>query len=385
MKGLPIEIRNLQVAYGEIQVLRGIDLSLEAGEFIALLGASGCGKTTLLRALAGFIPITSGDICLNRRSIRGLPPEKRDIAMMFQSYALWPHMSVGQNIGFALRLRGLSKSAIGRSVERMLSLVGLEGYAERHVAQLSGGQRQRVALARALAVDPPILLLDEPLSNLDARIRYNMRHEIKSLQKRLGLSIILVTHDREEAMAMADRVVILERGRILQAGPPEQVYHRPNCEFVASFMGAENGYPVQVCQDGEVLRFQGEQLAVEVCLPLARSPEAEGVNCPRPIEGEMIAWFRSEAAFLTPSGGAPQASLALNARVVQHSYLGNVYRHTVAVGDHEFLVDHPRRVAVDENVDVCIPATALHLFAPGEPGSSTAGCGDASTAESLSL
>jgi ABC-type Fe3+/spermidine/putrescine transport system ATPase subunit len=384
MKGLSIEIRNLQVAYGEVEVLRGIDLSLEAGEFVALLGASGCGKTTLLRALAGFIPITAGDIRLNRGSISGLPPEKRGIAMMFQSYALWPHMSVGQNIGFALRLRGLSKSAIGESVDRMLSLVGLEGYANRNVTRLSGGQRQRVALARALAVDPPVLLLDEPLSNLDARIRHNMRHEIKSLQKRLGLSIILVTHDREEAMAMADRVVILERGRILQAGPPEQVYHRPNCEFVASFMGAENGYPVRVRRDGDRLLLQGEALSVGVSLPLARYPEAQGVNCPRPIEGEMVARFRSEAAFITPSGQAPQTNLALNARVIQHSYLGNVYRHTVAVGEHAFLVDHPRRVAVDQSVDICIPASALHLFAPGEPDRATAGSGDGSPAASPS-
>ena len=213
MKGLPIRIESLGVSYGDVRVLNGIDLTVAPGEFIALLGASGCGKTTLLRALAGFVPIAAGRIEVGGAPVEGLPPERRNMAMMFQSYALWPHMTAAQNIGYGLRLRKWPRARIEERVRALVALVGLEGLERRDVARLSGGQRQRVALARALAIDPPILLLDEPLSNLDARIRQNMRHEVRGLQQRLGLTTILVTHDREEAMSMADRMVILDEGR----------------------------------------------------------------------------------------------------------------------------------------------------------------------------
>ena len=368
MNGLPIRIENLDVSYGDVPVLHGIDLTVAPGEFIALLGASGCGKTTLLRALAGFIPVAAGDIEVGGEPVGTLPPERRNMAMMFQSYALWPHMTAAQNIGYGLRLRRWPKARIAERVRELVALVGLEGLERRNVTRLSGGQRQRVALARALAIDPPILLLDEPLSNLDARIRQNMRHEVRSLQQRLGLTAILVTHDREEAMSMADRMVILDAGRIAQVGTPEEVYQRPASAFVAAFMGAENAYPVNVRRANGAVFVSGRHVAREARLPFAASLAESGVHCPAGNDGPMVARFRSEAAALVESDRLPEEHLALAGQVTRHSYLGNIYRHSVRVGEHEFLVDHPRRIAADRTVAICIPAAALNLFEP-EPGS----------------
>ena len=367
MNGLPIRIESLDVSYGDVAVLHGIDLAVAPGEFIALLGASGCGKTTLLRALAGFIPVAAGRIEVGGKPVGALPPERRNMAMMFQSYALWPHMNTAQNIGYGLRLRRWPKARIAERVRELVALVGLEGLERRNVTRLSGGQRQRVALARALAIDPPILLLDEPLSNLDARIRQNMRHEVRSLQQRLGLTAILVTHDREEAMSMADRMVILDAGRIAQVGTPEEVYQRPASAFVAAFMGAENAYPVNVKRDNGAVLVSGPHLASEARLPFASSLAEDGVHCPAGCEGPMVARFRSEAAALVESARLPDEHLALSGRVARQSYLGNIYRHSVRVGEHEFLVDHPRRIAADRTVAICIPAGALNLFEPEPP------------------
>ena len=366
MKGLPISIEGLRVSYGGAPVLDDIDLSVSTGEFIALLGASGCGKTTLLRALAGFVPVLAGTIEVDGIPVQDLPPERRNMAMMFQSYALWPHMTAGQNIGYGPRLRRWPKARIAERVRELVALVGLQGLEERNVTRLSGGQRQRVALARALAIDPPILLLDEPLSNLDTRIRQNMRHEVRGLQQRLGLTAILVTHDREEAMSMADRMVILDDGRIAQIGPPEEVYRRPASSFVAAFMGAENACPVEVRRENGAVVISGAQVAGEVRLPVAGPPAWSGVHCPSGGAGSMVARFRSEAAALVQSGRVPEEHLALTGRVTQHSYLGNTYRHSVSVGGHEFLVDDPRRIAVDREVEVVVPAGALNLFEPND-------------------
>ena len=367
MNGLPIRIENLDVSYGDVPVLHGIDLTVAPGEFIALLGASGCGKTTLLRALAGFVSVAAGRIEVGGEPVGTLPPERRNMAMMFQSYALWPHMNTAQNIGYGLRLRRWPKARIAERVRELVALVGLEGLERRNVTRLSGGQRQRVALARALAIDPPILLLDEPLSNLDARIRQNMRHEVRSLQQRLGITAILVTHDREEAMSMSDRMVILDAGRIAQVGTPEEVYQRPATAFVAGFMGAENAYPVDVRRENGALLVSGPQVAGEARLPVAPTLEDEGVHHPGGNDGPMVARFRSEAAALVETDRLPEAHFALSGHVVRHSYLGNIYRHSVRVGEHEFLVDHPRRIAADRAVAICIPAGALNLFEP-EPG-----------------
>jgi ABC-type Fe3+/spermidine/putrescine transport system ATPase subunit len=220
-----LSIEQLSVAYGDTRVLDRVSLEVERGEMIALLGSSGCGKTTLLRAVAGFVPPQSGSIRIDGRDIAALPPERRGTAMMFQSYALWPHMTVAANIGYGLRMRGWKKEAIAARIDEMLSLLQLEGFAPRSVTQLSGGQRQRVALARALAVNPALLLLDEPMSNLDYRVRLDLRHELRALQKRIGITAIYVTHDREEALTLADRIAVIDAGHVAQYGTPQDVFH----------------------------------------------------------------------------------------------------------------------------------------------------------------
>ncbi len=235
-----LKVAGMSVGYGPTTVLDNLDLDIAKGEFVALLGSSGCGKTTLLRTIAGFAKPFSGRIEVAGRNVTELPPDKRGMALVFQSYALWPHMTVAQNIGYGLKLQKHSREIINSRVAEMQELLGLSGLGNRKPGQLSGGQRQRVALGRALAIDPEILLLDEPLSNLDARIRLTVRHEIRVLQKRLGITAVHVTHDREEAMVMADRIVIMNAGRIEQQGPPEEVYNKPASPFVAAFMGAEN-------------------------------------------------------------------------------------------------------------------------------------------------
>jgi putative spermidine/putrescine transport system ATP-binding protein len=352
-----LEVAEVEVSYGALKVLDGISLSVAGGEFIALLGSSGCGKTTLLRAICGFVPVTSGRVAVSGRDITNLPPDKRDMAMVFQSYALWPHMSVAQNIGYGLRLRGVARAAIAERVDAMLAMLRLAGLAGRRVTELSGGQRQRVALGRALVVNPQILLLDEPLSNLDARIREDVRHEIKTLQRTLGITTVHVTHDREEAMVMADRIVILDKGRIAQMGAPEDIYNNPNSPFVADFMGA-----------GNVVRLRARRLAAG--LAIEEGPNNGALTlaaAPRHVQlagaGAIVAHFRGEAARLHAADATGDDELVLRGRIAQASYPGGVWRYSVQVGDDHFLVDDKRRLPVGETVGIGLPVDALHLYA----------------------
>lgn len=255
-----LQISGLKISYGDKVVLHNIDLAVEQGEMIALLGPSGCGKTTLLNALCGFIPVQSGEVAIASRTITHLAPEQRNITMVFQSYALWPHLTVARNIGYGLKLRKWRGADIARRVAELLRIVNLEGLGEVKVTELSGGQRQRVALARALAIEPQVLVLDEPLSNLDAKVRLNVRHEIKSLQKRLGFTSLIVTHDQQEALVMADRIAVLNQGRIEQTGTPEEIYQRPATPFVADFMGADN----------KIISGELSAAAISGYLPLSR-------------------------------------------------------------------------------------------------------------------
>lgn len=358
-----LEIQDVVISYGDAEpVLKGVSLSVASGEFIALLGASGCGKTTLLRAVSGFVRLRAGAIRVSGVDITGLPPDKRDMAMVFQSYALWPHMTTAQNIGYGLRLRRKSRSDIARRVGELLSMLGMEGLGERKVTQLSGGQRQRVALGRALAVNPRILLLDEPLSNLDARVRGQMRHEIKAIQQNLGITAIHVTHDREEAMVMADRIVILNEGYIVQQGTPEEVYNRPATPFVASFTGANNVVALHVgIEDGFVRVAAGEHNA-EALLRLG----SEGAHLAEPKGGPTAAHFHTEAARLVIGDDAPPNSLTLRGRITQNSYPGGIYRYAVDVGGRQFMVDDERRFSNGDEVGIWLPAEALHLY-PATP------------------
>ena len=230
--------------------LADIDLNIAENEFFTLLGPSGCGKTTLLRMIAGFDQPCTGEIAIFGRNVAGLPPEDRPVNTVFQHYALFPHLSVVQNIGFALRMLGRTKAEIAETVARMVALVGLEGMENRRPDQLSGGQKQRVALARALAPGPKILLLDEPLSALDAKLRQRMRSELKALQRETGITFVFVTHDQDEALAMSDRIAVMQGGRIQQIGRPEEIYETPANRFVADFIGGANLIPARIGTGG---------------------------------------------------------------------------------------------------------------------------------------
>jgi iron(III) transport system ATP-binding protein len=235
-----LEVRDLSKRFGDFTALGNVSLDVVEGEFVCFLGPSGCGKTTLLRAIAGLDPQTSGTIRQKGRDVSGLPPAQRDFGIVFQSYALFPNLTVADNVGYGLVSRRQARGAIAKRVEELLAMVGLPDSGPKYPAQLSGGQQQRVALARALATSPGLLLLDEPLSALDARVRLRLRHEIKALQRRLGVTTIMVTHDQEEALTMADRIVVMNHGAIEQVGSPQEIYRRPATAFVADFVGSMN-------------------------------------------------------------------------------------------------------------------------------------------------
>jgi ABC-type Fe3+/spermidine/putrescine transport system ATPase subunit len=340
-----LSIEDVSVAYGAHRVLDRVSLGVARGEMVALLGSSGCGKTTLLRSIAGFVIPDEGVIRVDGKDITRLPPEKRETAMMFQSYALWPHMTVAGNIGYGLRMRGWKSADIGQRVAEMLKLLQLTGFADRPVTQLSGGQRQRVALGRALAVDPHLLLLDEPMSNLDYKVRLELRHELRALQRRIGITAVYVTHDREEALTLADRIAVIDAGRVIQVGAPEEIYHRPESAFVAGFMGADNALDL-VEADGGTLRAA-----------IAGTPE----------EARLRAHFRSDAARLALSReGHAADALVLPGVIAQSVYVGHGYRYRVRTDDNDVWVEAPERVAEGTAATVVVPRTALMLFTGGK-------------------
>ncbi|MEM8742337.1 MAG: sn-glycerol-3-phosphate ABC transporter ATP-binding protein UgpC [Pseudomonadota bacterium] len=265
-----LTIRSLRKSYGATQVIHGLDLGITDGEFVVLVGPSGCGKSTLLRMIAGLEEITEGDIAIGSRRVNNLSPAERDIAMVFQSYALYPHKTVAANMGFALKLRGTDRKEIDRRVGDAAEILGLTPYLNRHPRHLSGGQRQRVAMGRAIVRDPQVFLFDEPLSNLDAKLRIQMRTEIKELHQRLKTTTVFVTHDQIEAMTLADRIVVMNAGRIAQIGAPLALYDKPADQFVATFIGA----PSMNLFEG---RWQGGAVTTEagLHLPLHAQVQAE--------------------------------------------------------------------------------------------------------------
>ena len=238
-----VELRDLRMSFGSFTALDGVSLSIAPGEFVVLLGPSGCGKTTLLSILGGFLTPVAGEVLIGGRDMTRIAPKDRPTTTMFQDYALFPHMSLADNVAFGLRMRGMAKRERRTRAQEMLALVGLPEAADRYPHELSGGQRQRVALARALAVDPQVLLLDEPLGALDLKLRRQMQDELKAIQRRVGTTFVHVTHDQEEAMAIADRIVVMNAGRIADLGPPREVYLRPKSLFSAAFMGEINQIP----------------------------------------------------------------------------------------------------------------------------------------------
>jgi len=267
-----VGIRDVKKAFGSTQVIHGVDISIGDGEFVVLVGPSGCGKSTLLRMIAGLENITGGEIRIGERVVNNVPPKERDIAMVFQNYALYPHMTVGANMGFSLRLRGAAKSEIDTRVNRAADILGLIPYLDRFPRQLSGGQRQRVAMGRAIVRDPQVFLFDEPLSNLDAKLRVAMRTEIKELHQRLKTTTVYVTHDQIEAMTMADKIVVMHDGIVEQIGTPLDLYDRPDNQFVAGFIGspAMNFLKGNIRVNGTAA-FEGPN---GVKLPLGAAPAA---------------------------------------------------------------------------------------------------------------
>jgi len=233
-----VTVQNLHKSFGQVEVIRGVDIDIQDGEFVVLVGPSGCGKSTLLRMIAGLESVTAGAIRIGERVVNNLPPAERDIAMVFQSYALYPHKTVAANLAFALKLRKIDSATVKKRVGETAQILGLSPYLDRYPRQLSGGQRQRVAMGRAIVRDPQVFLFDEPLSNLDAKLRLQMRTEIKELHQRLKTTTIFVTHDQIEAMTMADKIVVMDDGRIEQVGSPLELYNRPKNLFVAKFIGS---------------------------------------------------------------------------------------------------------------------------------------------------
>jgi iron(III) transport system ATP-binding protein len=289
-----------------------LSLEIETGTFCTLLGPSGCGKTTLLRLIAGFERPTAGEVLHNGRSLNDVPPYRRGFPMVFQSYALFPHMTVVDNVAYGLRLRGLAATEIESRAARALSLLEIETQRGKYPAQLSGGQQQRVALARCLVLEPEIILFDEPLSNLDAELRIAMRREIRMLQQRLGITAVYVTHDQEEALAVSDRIVVLNRGRIEQVGAPHEVFARPRTEFVARFMGSPNVFRVGYDSDGGV-----QVLGASYAVPLTD-----------PLPTKVV--IRSDAI-------VPSATGRHRARVAEITFLGARVQYVLAMDDGERL------------------------------------------------
>lgn len=309
-----ISFKNITKTFGDFTAIDGIDLDIFAGEFFALLGPSGCGKTTLMRMLAGFETPTSGRILLDGQDLAGVPPNKRPVNMMFQSYALFPHMSVWDNIAFGLRRDGLARDAVAARVDEMLRLVQLEKFARRKPDQISGGQRQRVALARSLARAPKVLLLDEPLGALDKKLRQETQFELVDIQERTGTSFLIVTHDQEEAMTVSSRIAVMQDGQIKQIAPPNLLYEQPNSRYVADFIGEVNIIPGGWSQGGLRVADQDKQLQTPTMPDLA-----EGDQIWTAIRPEKIQIAKKELTHDNVIAG----------RVIDIAYLGNLSTYVV--------------------------------------------------------
>ncbi|MEY8829318.1 ABC transporter ATP-binding protein [Sedimentitalea sp. XS_ASV28] len=322
MKKAGIKIENLHLSFGDTEVLKGVNLDIKPGEFFAFLGPSGSGKSTLLRAIAGFGPTPSGRIMIGDRDVVGLDPWKRNVGMVFQSYALWPHMTVRDNVGFGLKERKVPSKEIRTKVDAALDLVGLSHLADRMPNQLSGGQQQRIALARTVVVEPEVLLLDEPLSNLDASLRVHMRRELLRLQRQLGLTTIFVTHDQEEANTTCDRMAVLDKGIIQQVGSPQTLYDRPENLFVANFLGTANILEGKIESDGPERRFV---TATGDSLTLPGETMSEGNNIV----------LRPQNISIARSAGRD----SLPGKVRHSEFLGSQIRYLVAAGGAEMVVD----------------------------------------------
>lgn len=320
-----LELSHIQKMFGDTVAVSEFSLNTERGEFVSLLGPSGCGKTTVLRMVAGFEKPTAGSIIVHGQDVTDVPPNKRKIGMVFQSYALFPNLTAAGNIGFGLKVAGMSKHEIDQRVKEMLDLVRLEGFANRYPYQLSGGQQQRVALARALAIQPELLLLDEPLSALDAKVRAEVRDEIRRIQRQLNITTIFVTHDQEEAMAISDRIVVMSKGVVEQIGTPFEVYNFPQTAFVANFVGTLNTATAEVVDPmAGTLRLDG--LVLESGKEI--KDQAKGAKVLIAIRPERFSFAAEQ-----------KKANVLDAKIENITFLGSIVRIQVLVGDAKFHMD----------------------------------------------
>jgi spermidine/putrescine ABC transporter ATP-binding subunit len=326
--------------------LQTLDLDIEEGEFLTLLGPSGCGKTTTLRLIAGFITPSAGDIYLGDAEITHLPPQKRDVGMVFQDYALFPHMTIFDNIAFGLTERGVDKDTIRNRVSELLDLVRLPEVADRFPAQMSGGQQQRIAVARAVAYTPKVLLMDEPLGALDLKLRESMQHELRRIQQELGITAVYVTHDQSEAMNMSDRIAVMNLGLLEQVGTAEEIYESPATQFVADFVGQINFLPA------EVLGSEGSVITVETLGQKLQAPLAPDA----PASGNVKLAIRPERLHIEATGSAGDGRQGLSGRVRDIQFAGNLIRIFVAVGDdHDLIVEtRPKEVSAEIGADVLV-------------------------------
>lgn len=331
MKSVGIEIKNIALSFGSTAVLKDITLTIEPGEFFALLGPSGSGKSTLLRLIAGFNQHQRGELLIDGKDVTGTQPWLRNVGMVFQNYALWPHMTVAQNVAFGLEARKLPSAEIRTKVASALELVDMAGLANRRPGQLSGGQQQRVAIARTLAIEPQVLLLDEPLSNLDAKLRTQTRQELVQLQRRLGITTIFVTHDQEEALTTCHRIAVMDQGVIQQVGSPMDLFDFPVNRFVAQFVGSVNLFAGRFITEGDHLRFESPKLGM---LTLPKGLELQST--------EMDLAFRPHAVrFVEDSQSQLQDNLALQGIIEDSEFLGEFVRYEVKVGEGLVKADIP--------------------------------------------
>jgi len=341
-----VSFRHLSKSFGQVKILDDINLDIQSGEFVVLVGPSGCGKSTLLRMLAGLETVTSGDIFIGDTRANDLPPQNRNIAMVFQSYALFPHLKASQNIGFGPKIRGEQPAAIEEKVKKASRILNLFSYLDRYPRQLSGGQRQRVAMGRAIVREPSVFLFDEPLSNLDAQLRVQMRTEIKTLHQRLKSTIVYVTHDQIEAMTMADRIVVMNRGRIMQVGAPLELYDRPANKFVASFIGSPS------------MSFVGGKVRAEGGRAWFETANGERMALPEaaPRAGDMEAGIRPEHFIVGGNGVTVKVDVVEPTGSETHVY--------GAIGDDPVRAVFRDRVAVrpGEMLPVHVEPKNIHLF-----------------------
>ncbi|MDH7808098.1 MULTISPECIES: ABC transporter ATP-binding protein [unclassified Rhizobium] len=338
-----VTLSDIRKSYGAVKTIHGIDLAIKDGEFVVLVGPSGCGKSTLLRMIAGLETITGGELRIGERVVNDLDPKDRDIAMVFQSYALYPHMTVASNMGFSLEHRGSSKQEIAEKVNWAADILGLAQLLDRYPRQLSGGQRQRVAMGRAIVRNPQVFLFDEPLSNLDAKLRVVMRGEIKALHQKLKTTTIYVTHDQVEAMTMADRVVVLNGGRVEQIGTPLELYDRPANQFVAGFIGS----PSMNFLSGTITERGFETAGIVLPLPVSAAGFA----------GKQAVYGIRPEHFLLDAGGVP-------AEIMLVEPLGSETQVTMKLGDTKVLGVFRERIgqAVGDSIMVSPTLNSVHLF-----------------------